>query len=110
MSNTQPQADGLELKLGKTVYILPPLPLAKMSKIGRLMQGGDFTQDDQYVSVLVDAIWWSLQRNYGKDLSRDVVEDNIDMTNIKDVLDKFMQVNGFAETTGGDQPGEPAAS
>ena len=97
--------DGSLIVLGQQEYILPPLPLVKMAKVSRLMSGGNVLQEE-YVDSLVDALWWSLKRNY-KDLDRQAVEDNLDSLNFKQVLEAFMQVNGFEN---GKEPGEAAAS
>ena len=100
--------DGIEVKLAGEAYTLPPLPLAKMPKIKKLMEGGDLT--DEFVGCLVDAIHWSLQRNY-PDLAREIVETNVDMLNWKEILDAFMETNGFAQRPGaGAQSGEAHAA
>ena len=65
-----------------------------------LMEGGDMT--DEFVGTLIDAIHWSLQRNY-PELKREDVESAVDMLNWKEVLNAFMTVNGFAAA------GEPKA-
>lgn len=94
--NEAPMNEGEEIVLAKQKYILPPIPLIKMAKIGQLMKGGDFTQDEAYVEALIDALWWSLQRNYGKTFPRETVELNLDASNINATMAAFMKVNGFA--------------
>lgn len=98
---------GEPIALNGVTYILPPLPLVKMAKVGKLMQGGNFMEDEAYVGSLVDAIHWSLQRNYGKDFQREIVEENLDMNNFQSVMNAFMQVNGFQKKPG---QGEAQAS
>lgn len=94
--NETPMNEGEVIKLAGKDYILPPIPLIKMAKIGQLMKGGDFTQDEAYVDALIDALWWSLQRNYGKTFPRETVELNLDASNINKTMEAFMKVNGFA--------------
>lgn len=89
--------DGGKITLAGKEYTLPPLPLAKMPKIKQLMEGGEMTEE--FVGALVDAIHWSLQRNYPV-MKREVVESNVDMLNWKAVMDVFMTVNGFAPKKG----------
>lgn len=96
------KVDGINIKLDGVEYVLPPLPLAKMPKIKKLMEGGDMS--DEFVGTLIDAIHWSLQRNY-PELKREEVESAVDMKNWKEVLNAFMEVNGFAPA-GGSPAGE----
>lgn len=88
------KVDGKIIKLGGIEYVLPPLPLIKMSKVSLLMQGGDIMREGDYVNNLIDALLWSLQRNY-KDLEKEIVSENLDMSNFKTIMDIFMEVNGF---------------
>lgn len=87
---------GEKIVLAGTEYVMPPLPLVKMSSVKKLMDGGDFMSDEGYVEAMVNAVHFSLQRNY-PDVERTVVSDNLDMTNFKKILDAFMTVNGFAK-------------
>ena len=103
----QVKVEGEVIKLNGVEYVLPPIPLAKMAKVGRLMQGGNAMEDEEYVASLVDAVWWSLLRNY-KELERAEVEENLDMTNFQAIMDAFMKVNGFAKKDG--NKGEAEAS
>jgi len=86
--------EGEEITLGAEKYILPPVPLVKMASISRVMGGGDFFADDAYTQSLVNAIHVSLVRNY-PELPVEVVSDNLDMANFRDILETFMVVNKF---------------
>ena len=102
------KVDGVTIKLDGVEYTLPPLPLAKMPKIKTLMEGGDMS--DEFVGTLIDAIHWSLGRNYPA-LKREEVESSVDMLNWKEVLNAFMVVNGFAPVEGAPSLGEaPSAA
>jgi hypothetical protein len=95
MSQQNTQVNGEEIQLGNEKYVLPPLPLIRMASVKRLMSGGDFMGDDEYVQSLINAIYWSLLRNYPT-LDRAVVENGLDMTNFQPIMNAFMSVNGFA--------------
>jgi hypothetical protein len=95
MSQQNTQVNGEEIQIGNEKYVLAPLPLIKMASVKRLMSGGDFMGDDEYVQSLINAIYWSLLRNYPT-LDRAVVENGLDMTNFQPIMNAFMSVNGFA--------------
>ena len=101
------QVVGENIELSGETFVLPPIPLVRMAGIKKLLSGGDFTEDPEYVGNLIDAIYWSLLRNY-PELDRKTVEDGVDMVNIKELLDAFMLTNGLS--TKADQPGEVKAS
>jgi len=103
------KVQGEVITLGSEEYVLPPLPLIKMSSIKRLMSGGDFTEDEEYVGSLVDAIYWSLKRNYPQ-MDRETVELNLDMANFQAVMDAFMKTNKMTPKAGAPATGEATAS
>lgn len=87
--------DGEEITLGGATFTLPPLPLARLKHLGVLLTGGDPSDPESgYTDALTDAVYYSLRRNY-PDISRELVEDNIDLVNFQDVLQKFMKVNNL---------------
>src|SRR6266446_4512916 len=69
MQNVKVQ--GRPIKLADVEYILPPLPLARLSGVKRLMEGGNAVEDEGFVSSMVDALYFSLLRNY-PELGRDI--------------------------------------
>lgn len=95
------KVDGVKIVLSGKEYVLPPLTFSKMPKINALMEGG--TMSPEFVETLINAIHWSLQRNYPT-LLREEVDSSVDILNWKVVLDAFMSVNGFSAT--GNPPGE----
>ena len=101
MSNVK--YEGVKVELTGREYILPPLPISKMPKVKALMDGGEVS--DEFVGSLLNAIHWSLLRNYPA-LEFSVVEDSIDLKNWQGILGAFMQVNGFAK---GEKVGEAQA-
>ena len=94
---------GEEIIINDEKFLLPPLPLVKLAKIGKLMQGGNTFEDEEYVVAIIDAIFWSLQRNY-PEVERQMIEDNLDITNFQTILDAFMSVNKLIQK--GEELGE----
>jgi len=95
------KVEGFDILLGGKLYCLPPIPLVKVAKVARMLHGGNVIQDELYVESLVDAIFWSLERNY-PDIVRADVADNLDMVNFKSVLEAFMMINGFVQNEAGE--------
>lgn len=93
--------EGKEIKLGGKEFVLPPIPLSGLAKLGDRLQQIGTGMSEEAISSLVDGIFYALRRNY-PDMSRDFVADNIDLMNANDVLNAFVEVNGFkrAEVTG----------
>lgn len=88
--------EGKEITLSGKVYTLPPIPLIGMAKLGPRFSsiGKDFSEDS--VGALADAIFFSLKRNY-PEISRDLVEQNIDLTNLTEITTAFVEVNNLTE-------------
>jgi hypothetical protein len=109
MQSPQKLVDGEQINLGGQQFTLPPLPLVKMPKIKALMSGsGDITEE--FTDGFVNAVFWSLQRNY-PDTKREFVEESIDMTNWQAVQQAFMKTNGFqAKAEGAPASGEAAGA
>ena len=101
---TELAVDGAEITLAKKTYTLPALPLKYMPKVKKLLEGGD-PQEEEYITAMTDAIFYSLKRNYPT-LQREVVEDNIDMTNFAEILMAFQTANKLNAAV----PGEVTAS
>ncbi len=89
---------GQPITIDGATYILPPLPLKRMPDVALLMQGGNPMQDPAYIETLINAIWWSLKRNYPT-LEITVIEDGFDMTNYEDILKAFMLANKFTKAS-----------
>lgn len=84
--------EGKEITLGTDKYILPPIPLAGLSKLGDRLSliGAGFTLEA--VDAMIDGVWLSLLRNY-PDIPRDVVEMNIDLLNQEGIFQAWVSVN-----------------
>jgi hypothetical protein len=98
---------GVPLKLGRQEYILPALPLKRLKEASPLMTGT--IASDGYVDTLIQAVYWSLLRNY-PELKVEEVEDSVDMLNYGDVVKAFTAANGFVVTEQVASTGEASAS
>jgi hypothetical protein len=106
---TDVKVQGQPVTIHGATYILPPMPLVKLPMVKRLMQGGDIFQDAQYIDCFVDAIYWSLLRNY-PDFQRDTFVNHLDMTNYAALMEAFTVANGFKKpSTDSGAAGEVAA-
>jgi len=89
--------DGQKLKLGETEYTVPPLNLKAMRRllpaISKLRTVGLPTDED--LSTIVDVVHSALLRNY-PELTKDQVEEGIDMGNMKDALSVVLGQSGLA--------------
>lgn len=92
------KVDGLEIQLGKLNYILPPIPVIRMTKIGYLFEAGSDDQE-QYIETLIKAVHWSLLRNY-PEMEYSFVENNIDTVNMPSIMKAFLEVNMLQRTDG----------
>lgn len=97
---------GVVITLDGEEYVLPPLPLRRISEVRSLMEGGDPMTNPEFVMTLVRAIVWSLERNY-PDIKIEAIQDSIDMTNYGTVVAAFTEANGFVNksTVAGEAPG-----
>ena len=95
-----------KITLGKKEFELSPIPLKGLVALeGRLhLIGKDFSQDS--ADALVDGIYYGLKRNH-PEIDRELVELNIDATNLNQVLTAFVQVNNFAKAA--ENTGKPKA-
>lgn len=101
MTNTV-RVDGTTIHLGQAEFVLPPLPLVHMPKVKKLLQGGNFMEDQEYTEALGRAIYYSLRRNY-PELTEEMVTESIDMTNYRPLVQSFMEVNQLRQAEGGAQ-------
>ena len=80
---------GAEIKLGRTVYIVPPSPFACVEKYEDVFMGRDANPKP---SVIFDILYMSLLRNY-PDLDRDALALDVDVSNMQVAFTSAMQAN-----------------
>lgn len=100
---------GEVITLEGTDYVLPPLPLKRIPDVKVLMTGGDPFSDPAYIDALINALHWSLLRNY-PEMPRTLLEESLDMTNYSRILNAFMVTNGFVAAPTDAVLGEAQAS
>lgn len=89
---------GIELDIGGTTYIVPPLALGALEmllpKINAFntTDGGGLNLDD--VRVVVDAAHAAISRNY-PDVTREQLAQDIGLENMYDVMQAVMDVSGL---------------
>lgn len=88
-------------------YTLAPVPLIKMPEVQPLLKGGNFMTDASYTSALVSGIFFGLRRNHPQ-VTREMVEDNLDNTTLKPWMHAFLEANGMQ--SGGTGSGETPAN
>ena len=96
--------DGVTLKLGGEGYVVPPMGLKDMRRlkdgIASLAmlstQGRDMT-DDQWKSM-IELVLTTLRRNY-PNLTKEKVEDFLDLGNVGPLFQAIMNASGLEKTT-----------
>ncbi len=98
--------EGIEIKIGDDLLIVPSLSLKQvrlsLPKI-KTLKMGSFAPAD--MAVCVEIVHAALTRNY-PEMTKDQVEDGIDMRNMAKVLNAVMAVSGMEVA----QPGEIQAA
>ena len=92
---------GIELTLGGTAYLVPPLSL------GAIERFQDALKKPPTPSLVIDVATASLRRNY-PDMTRDAVAELIDTANCAIVFDAIMGVSALAAKA--NAPGEAKAA
>lgn len=83
--------DGITLKIGTENYIVPPLNFKGLRKAKPLLDKlptqleGNSQMSDEQMDAMLDFILLALSRNY-PDMTKDQLEDILDMANIQDVM------------------------
>lgn len=88
--------DGTPVKLGGTEYIVPPLNLKAVRLIQPLLPklNSMNLQDPETIDAMVELVHVALKRNY-PDLTKDAVEEIVDIGNLGPVVSAIMAVSGL---------------
>lgn len=96
--------DGITIKMGEAEYVVPPLTLGAvrrlMPKIEQ-MTGSlkAMTVTDETMQAVVEVVLASLKRNY-PDMTAEVLEELIDVSNMSLVVSAVLGVSGFVRKEG----------
>lgn len=114
METTQKMIEGVAVSLGGEDYIIPPLNLSAvrrlLPKIESIVANPNVVNlTDDMMDSMLEIILTAMKRNY-PDMSREKIEDLIDLANMKPVIAAVLGTSGFERTAGGRKPGEAQAS
>jgi hypothetical protein len=98
-----PKISGKEIELGGEKYVMPPIPLAYMGRFQRAQTALAESDFENAAQDMIDVAHLTLLRNY-PDLSVDVVSQNLDMGNMKQVIEALANISGFEKA--GDTEGK----
>jgi len=87
---------GVETKLGRHTYIVPPAPFACVEKYEDVFMG---REDAPKPSVIFDILFMSLKRNY-PDLDRDALALDVDVSNMQVAFTSSMHANAPVDDAG----------
>lgn len=101
--------DGVTIKIGVKEYTVPALNFKQirtlMPKIQELTNIGATMNEDQMDNVFT-VIHAAVSRNY-PELNKDFLEENIDMNNVKPIINAIMGQSGLVKTSGEATAGNP---
>jgi len=99
---SQPLIDGATITLGRRAFVVPPLNLGRIKKLQDdlailAMVPQDATRFEPHqLEAAITIIHSALTRNY-PDLTREEVEDVVDMGNMENLMRAIMGQSGFAK-------------
>ena len=101
----EPEFDGVAVRVGRTVYSVPAMNIKRLKKMlpeinDLKLASGTLTNEDQ--DRLVRIVHSALSRNYPK-MTKDDVEDIVDMGNVRTFLQAIMGVSGLKQYAPGEK-------
>ena len=99
--------DGVKVNLGGRDYMVPPLNLKALKRLGpklKLLSNLGDVPSDEEVDAVVEVLHSALVRNY-PDITSDEVSDRIDLANLRPALMAVMGASGLTQGL----PGEAAS-
>lgn len=94
MNDEQVEFEGTELQLGRTKYVVPPLSLGAVKKVAKRIENFAGLDVDAQMELTGEIAHLALKRNY-PDITRERVDDLIDLRNMEQVFQAVVQVSGF---------------
>jgi len=93
--------EGTTLKIGDKDYVVPALTIKQIrtlkSDIQELRQLKDAVNiEDEKLDKMISVIYAAISRNY-PDITREELENNLDMNNIQDVILIILGASGIVE-------------
>lgn len=101
--------DGVSIKVGVKEYIVPALNFKHirtlMPKIQELTNI-DATMSEEQMDNVFTVIHAAISRNY-PEINKEFLEENIDLNNVKPIMNAIMGQSGLVKTSGEAQAGNP---
>ena len=96
--------DGIKVKLGGREYVIPPLNLKGIRAMQARIEIINKSKPDEifsakYTGAVADVIHTALVRNY-PDVTREEMEDILDLANVRDAYHATMNVSGLVKKPG----------
>ena len=89
---------GIDMELGGKVWTIPPLNLGALEGLEARLQNFTGGLDAASISLVLDAAFMALRRNY-RDISREQVAEIVDVANMEAVMEAVMDVSGLKRKT-----------
>lgn len=97
--NGAPRFAGAEVVLGGIAYTAAPLSLGAVKRlVPRIEAYGQLGLPEQ-IDVAIEVLHASLARNHS-DITREQIEDVVDLGNMQQLFTSVLEVSGFAPTNG----------
>jgi hypothetical protein len=96
---------GIEVEMGGTVRIVPPLNLGALSTLQDRLSKFSGGLDKESVELVIDAAFLSLKRNY-PEITIEMVQDEIDVSNMDEIFKAIMDVSGLHRKAAEAEKGE----
>lgn len=98
--------DGVTIRLGRRDFVVPPLNLRAVRKVEKLLPVLEGRPGEvSFLDAAVEVLHLAILRNY-PEVTRDEVEDMVDLGNLPRLIEAVMNVSGF----GPKGPGSLAAA
>lgn len=85
---------GVKIQLDGKMYVIPPLSLNSIQKLGDRLGKFNGGANVESVELVIDSAYMALKRNY-PDMDREWLGENIDLGNMMDVMQSCMDVSGL---------------
>lgn len=99
--------DGVKVKIGRREFIVPPLNLRAVKRVGQLvpvMTAGDGSEAS--IDAAIEVILLAIQRNY-PEVTREELEEELDLANLAPISLQIAEASGLVPKA---EPGQTTNS
>lgn len=86
--------EGAEVKLGRTMYVVPALGLGAVKKYAKKISEMHTLPLEEQMQLTTEIAHAALKRNY-PDMTLERVDELVDLKNMRSVFDAVVQTSGF---------------